>query len=134
MSADSLLSKLDKVKRTGNGSWIACCPAHADKSPSMTVREMDDGRVLVHCFAGCDFDSIVTAAGVDMAELFPPEEKTYKPVRRPFPAADVLEALSSEAMVVLISARDMARGIAPDAERLRVAVQRIEAGREIANG
>ena len=53
MSAEILLSKLDKVKRTGAGRWLACCPAHADKGPSLSLRETDDGRVLVYCFAGC---------------------------------------------------------------------------------
>ena len=36
MSADNLLSKLDKVKRTGKGTWTACCPAHADKGPPIS--------------------------------------------------------------------------------------------------
>jgi DNA primase len=53
MKVDAFLDKLTKVKRTGNGTWLACCPAHEDRSPSMSVRELDDGRVLVHCFAGC---------------------------------------------------------------------------------
>ena len=45
MSADVLLSILEGVKRTGPGRWMARCPAHGDKSPSLSIRELDDGRV-----------------------------------------------------------------------------------------
>lgn len=135
MSAQDLISRLDKPKRTGNGTWLARCPAHEDRSPSLTVKECDDGRVLLHCFAGCEADAVVGAVGLGIADLFPPKPLERGPrVRRPFPAADVLEALSRESMVVLLMARDMAKGIAPDADRLSLAVQRIENGRESANG
>ena len=63
---DNLLSRLDKVKRTGNGSYQACCPAHADKFPSLTIRETDDGKILLHCFGGCSVQEIVSAVGMEL--------------------------------------------------------------------
>ena len=132
MSADTLLSHLENVKRTGAGRWLARCPAHADKRASLTVRETDDGKVLVHCFAGCSVHEVVGAVGLDLADLFP-EKLTAdgaKPERRPFPAADVLRALSFETMIVSIAAAEMAVGktIKPDdLERLRLAASRIQA-------
>ena len=33
MSTDALLSRLDKVKRKAKGQWLACCPAHEDRTP-----------------------------------------------------------------------------------------------------
>lgn len=66
MSADALLSRLDKVKRTGPDKWVARCPAHDDRGPSLAVRELEDGRVLVHCFAGCGADEVVGAVGLEM--------------------------------------------------------------------
>ena len=53
MSIDTLLSRLYKVKKTGSGNWMACCPAHDDKNPSMTIAEKADGVILINCFAGC---------------------------------------------------------------------------------
>lgn len=53
MSAGALLARLDAVKPTGPGRWLARCPAHEDRSPSLSIRELDDGRTFVHCFAGC---------------------------------------------------------------------------------
>jgi len=50
---EQLLSSLLKVRKVGIGRWIACCPAHNDSKPSLAIRETDDGRVLLHCFAGC---------------------------------------------------------------------------------
>lgn len=135
MSAQDLLSRLDKPKRTGHGTWIARCPSHEDKSPSLTVREMDDGRVLLHCFAGCSFDDVIGAVGVSVDALFPPKPiERAAPVRKPYPAADVLEALAQESMIVLLCGRAFERGEKPDMDRLSKAVQRIQHGRDMANG
>jgi hypothetical protein len=130
MTVDLLISKLDKVRPTGRGTWIACCPAHADKSPSLTIRETDDEIILLHCFAGCSALEIVDAVGLEMADLFPPRQHHGKPERRPFPAADVLRALASEALVVASVGVSMLSGRFTDAdrERLILAVSRIQSG------
>jgi hypothetical protein len=138
VSADALLEKLQKVKRTGPGNWMACCPAHEDRSPSMTIREVDDGRVLVHCFAGCSAADIIGAVGLDFEALFPPRPKAdyLPPVRRPYPAADVLEALREETLIVLTTGAKLRAGPLEPAEfaRLVLATERIERGRTLANG
>lgn len=64
MSVDALLSRLDGVKRTGPGRWIARCSAHDDRHASLSVRELDDGRVLVHDFAGCSVEEVLAAVGM----------------------------------------------------------------------
>ena len=130
-----LLSRLQKVKGR-NGSWTACCPAHNDKGPSLAIREADDGRILLHCFAGCETLNVVQAVGMDMTDLFPPDEKRRdypiegKPRMKPaFYASDLMRILAFEALVVSICASDMRRGKAlsdGDNERLKVAQQRIE--------
>ena len=68
MNAQDILDRLEKV--TGSkGKWMACCPAHQDKSPSLAVTETDD-RVLVHCFSGCDTQDVTAAIGLNLADLF----------------------------------------------------------------
>jgi hypothetical protein len=69
MAADRLLDRLHGVRRTGRG-WIARCPAHADRSASLSVCEGDDGRVLAHCFAGCDVTDVLAAVELTLADLF----------------------------------------------------------------
>lgn len=134
MTSD-LLSRLQKVRQTGRDSWVACCPAHEDKHPSMTIRDVD-GKVLLHCFAGCAPDSILGAIGLQFTDLFADPLPNSKPMRRPFAAADVLEALTTEATVVAVLARQMQKGALSEAdvERLWLAVERIEEGRRLANG
>lgn len=65
-----VLGKLDAVQATGQG-WKALCPAHDDNRPSLNVTEGDDGRCLIHCFAGCEADEILRALDLEMADLFP---------------------------------------------------------------
>ena len=68
MNTLDVLDRLEQVTG-GVGKWMACCPAHNDKSPSLAVSEGDD-RVLVHCFAGCDTTDVTAAIGLNVADLF----------------------------------------------------------------
>lgn len=66
---DQVLSQLPSAIPNGNG-WIALCPAHDDRNPSLSIRQGDRGCVLLNCFAGCEFDAIVQALNLDPADLF----------------------------------------------------------------
>jgi hypothetical protein len=70
MELDDFLGRLEKVSGNGDGQYKACCPAHDDQSPSMSVKATDDGTILVNCFAGCSTDEIVAALGLTTADLF----------------------------------------------------------------
>lgn len=67
--AEVVLGRLDKVRASGEGRWMARCPAHEDGRPSLMVSERD-GRVGLHCFAGCDTASILDALGLAWRDLF----------------------------------------------------------------
>jgi len=75
-----ILERLENVKQNGDSSQ-ACCPSHESKSKStLSVKEGDDGRVLLHCFAGCSALEIVHALGLELADLFErPVEKQRTP-------------------------------------------------------
>lgn len=130
MSANDLLARLEKVKRTGPGRWIASCPTRDDKHPSMTIRELDDGLVLIHDFGGDSPDEVLDAIGLTFADLFPEREVHHgKPERRPFPATDILRAIAFEALVVGCAASAMLAGepfTQTDRDRLLLAVGRIQ--------
>ena len=70
MSAAALLGSLERVKQTGPGRWLARCPARDDRSPSLSIRELDDGRVLLHDFAGCSTEDVMEALGLTLSDLF----------------------------------------------------------------
>ncbi|HEY0876914.1 MAG TPA: hypothetical protein VGE10_00530 [Zeimonas sp.] len=72
MSVDNLLSRLDRVRKTGPSEWVACCPAHDSSSKSsLAIKEAADGRVLIHDFGGCSALDVLDAVGLDFADLFP---------------------------------------------------------------
>lgn len=112
MSVDKLLSRLERIRKTGKSSWIACCPSHADRTPSLSIRELGDGRVLLHCFAGCEVQSVLDATALTFADLFPERLgiMVAKRERRPFNAADVLRCLAFEAAVLSQYATMLAKG------------------------
>jgi len=132
---ENFLQGLTKVKGR-NGRWTACCPAHDDKSPSLAIRQTEDGRILLHCFGGCSVHSIVTAVGMDMTDLFPPREGNYSPIKSAFTAADLLRVIAFESSIVYLVASDIAKGkelSSDDIERVKIASERIEEARRYAN-
>ena len=66
---DAVLGRLRKVQRRGDKSWLACCPAHDDRNPSLSVSVGDDGRVLFNCFSGCSSDAVRAALGLEWRDL-----------------------------------------------------------------
>ena len=67
---ERVLARLKGVRKALHG-WVACCPAHRDREPSLSIGLGDEGQVLLTCFAGCSLDSIVEAMGISLADLFP---------------------------------------------------------------
>ena len=124
-AADKLLPHLHRVKRTGPASWIACCPAHDDRSPSLSIKEVEDGRLLLKCWAGCSAGEVVGAVGLTLADLFPPRPSAagggHPPRRRPWSAADLIDLAAHEATVAMVIASDLLRE-RPDADRDRLMV------------
>lgn len=142
MDVERILERLQKVKKSGPDKWVACCPAHEDRSPSLAIKEAD-GTILLHCFAGCAPEDVCGAIGIEMTDLFPPTDKRewHKNPEKPvvfgngqkFQAIDALRCLSNEGAVVLLLACDMADGkvLSPDEQdRLVTAVSRLNAGLE----
>ena len=136
MNADSILSKLDRVRARGDGRWTARCPAHDDSGPSLSVRELEDGRVLMHCFAGCSALAVVESIGLTIGDLFPARSAnaSHKRERRPFIAIDALRCVAHEALFAAMAARTVAKGtplLASELERLWQAASRLQAAVEV---
>lgn len=89
-----------KQTRTG---WSCRCPAHDDRGPSLSIGKGDDGRVLLTCHAGCPFDSIVAALGLEKRDTFAENGQTR---HRPPAAAKPTTTFSTwEAAVRSIAGR-----------------------------
>src|SRR5262245_15106526 len=80
---------------------MARCPAHPDSTPSLSVRQGDDGRALVHCHAGCRIESVGSAIGISKADLMAPRDGTsrYAPTTKRTHAKleDAIEAVAKTA-------------------------------------
>ena len=102
---DKLLSRLDRVTERSDGQYLACCPAHEDKSPSLSIKEVDGGRVLVYCFAGCSAAEVCASVGLELRDLFRVGEsqQSYQVGPR-LSHRDLLALLATEANVVYLAA------------------------------
>jgi hypothetical protein len=127
MSAELILARLERVRQRAPSQWSASCPAHSDKSPSLSIRETPDGRVLMHCFGGCTADEICGAIGLELTALFPPKPRApgggYSSLakRSVLTPMQALELLDKEAQVVFAAAGALAKGdTLPTRDRTRV--------------
>ena len=74
---DLFCSKLEQAK-LNNNRIVAICPSHEDKNPSLTARYTEK-KILVNCHAGCSFEEIVSASGMELSQFFAKEiSKTPK--------------------------------------------------------
>ena len=139
---DAVLHRLEKVKRVAPDKWQALCPAHDDKRPSLSVREAEDGRVLLKCWTGCGAAEIVSALGLSLADLFPGDRRSLHqhgtaPMRRPFDYRDALTGIAHETLVarLIIEAVNSGDDVDADAlDRLALAEERISDALQAAGG
>ena len=126
--AQRLLERLEGVRENGRQQYLARCPAHDDKSPSLSIRELDD-RLLIHCFAGCDASEVMGSIGLSLGDLY--EQRDYQKhirIRDRWDPVGLLKLLEKEARIVLMAATDIHEGSAlidDDLARLRKAYVRI---------
>jgi len=132
MNIDIFLTALDRVKKTGFNKWIACCPVHNDKTPSLAIRLVEGDRLLFHCFGcGANGIEICKSLNINPEELFPPRLENHKRERVPFPAEQILSALVHEVGIVTAASHAIANGEklnANDVRRIETARERLTEG------
>lgn len=132
-----ILPRLDRVRQAGNG-WTARCPAHEDRTASLSLGVGREGQALLHCFAGCDAGAVLAAIGLQLRDLYATPVRDLSPMQRAerreaMQHASTLAAartLAGEAFVVELAARQLEAGepLQPhDCIRLREARERCEA-------
>lgn len=75
MTVEDFLPRLEGVKQVSPNQWIALCPAHNDKKQSLSISRGADGRILLHCHAGCIVPGILDAMGLKEPDLFQKETR-----------------------------------------------------------
>ncbi len=89
MKVEAFLERLENVQSRGARKWSARCRAHADRSPSLSIRETNN-RILIHCFGGCEPREIVEALDLTLSDLF--IENTVSSNHEPIPALQKLDS------------------------------------------
>ena len=130
---NDLLNRLSKVKQTGSGKWVACCPAHEDRSPSLSIRQADD-KILIYCFAGCDVDDVVGSVGMSLSDLMPESvghnhQPSIATELTASTKAELFDVMVGETSIFMVAARQIAMGIPfseIDTKRIRLAESRLD--------
>jgi len=123
---DNLLARLSKVRERKPGRWVACCPAHDDKTPSLYVTEAEDGRALLKCWGGCSTEEICAAVGLELRDLFLSSSRRGRQRRGPSQ-----KALLHEATIIRAAEAQLLQGMPlSDEDRARYALARQRLGVE----
>lgn len=77
------LERHDCQPRGPVNKFVARCPAHQDRLPSLSVAEGTDGRAVLHCHAGCETANVIAALGLTWSDLFPEGHRQARSSRRP---------------------------------------------------
>jgi len=136
-----LIARLDGVIDRGDSKWYARCPAHEDRSPSLSIHDTGE-RILIHCFADCATEGVLAAVGLTFRDLYSdPWRASYaaatanpgrKSTDRMLRNADPLDI---ERMVLQIAAVDLRAGktlSTEDRARVELARQRLETAGSVA--
>ena len=126
MTAEAIAAALNGGP-SGN-SWSCKCPAHDDKSPSLSIKETAEGNILIHCFALCSVGDIVAAVNLELSDLFPEKLESRKGSRPRWNYRDILEVAKDEAYVAAVGLDRLLRGdelVDEDIDRMRQAMHRL---------
>lgn len=134
---NTLLNHLEHVDKRGD-KYRAKCPSHEGKSTaSLAITEKDDGRILIHCFGGCDTSEVLSAIGLGLTDLFPgrlthkatPEQRRkWKQDALHRDWAEFVKDLVAESRIVYVANLQLCTGQAlnsEDSARLKLAMERI---------
>lgn len=68
-SKHEFLTLLNKVTQAAPNQFMACCPAHNDSNPSLSIK-FDNGKILLHCFADCSLNDVLNSLGISESDLY----------------------------------------------------------------
>ncbi|MCG7868385.1 MAG: hypothetical protein JAY74_18720 [Candidatus Thiodiazotropha taylori] len=71
---ENILNRLEKVREMGKpGQWMARCPAHDDKTPSLSISLSGDS-IGIYCHGGCSTEDVLDSIGLTFTDLYGKED------------------------------------------------------------
>lgn len=138
ISIDYLLGRLRHVRQSGSGqNWMACCAVHEDRTPSLSIKALADGTILMHCFGcGANGQEVCEALGIPVHSIMPPRPRDgpdgpggSRGVAYPWwRQRNLLSTAAHEALIVALYMESHWRGedtSYEDEDRVMLAVQRL---------
>ena len=89
IGVEDFLGRLVGARARGQGRWVACCPAHDDRTPSLSIAEGPEGAILLKCFAGCATADVLAAVSLSFRDVSP--DRPWPKRRRSASPAPALE-------------------------------------------
>lgn len=116
MLITEVLSQLKGVKRAGSGKWMARCCCHDDSTPSLSLKELSDGRILLNCFGGCSYESLKLALGLNgnSAPYIPPIRRKPEPPEPIIDFQSMWQRWMNDTDYQLIDGLAMGLGVEPE--------------------
>ena len=100
MNISDFLDHFSRVRKTGVNKWQAACPAHDDKSPSLSITLNDSGNILIHCHSACPTDSVLSAVDLKLSDLF---ADSRQPSKKGYNRVELEQTLEHETMILLLA-------------------------------
>lgn len=136
---EMFLGKLDGARPSGDG-WRAECPNGHRSRYTLSFKQADDGRVLLHCFAGCTALEVLQAMGLELSDLYdrPTGAKLQFAKRTPAEIKEyhwkaAFKFLPEEIRIVRIGSQDVRKGRPlndVDQARFELACERLQTAME----
>ena len=121
MNIHELIGYFQNPHKSGESEYQCLCPSHDDRKASLGLKELSDGRILVHCFAGCSAVDVLGAVGLNLDAVTPQRLGDFKPARKAFNPYAVLKTISTETLLVALAALEMGSGkTLPEEDRVRL--------------
>jgi len=113
MGIEKVLTALgDSVRARGNGKWTAKCPAHDDRTPSLSISVDPNGTVGVKCWVGCTFEAIADSLSLKASDFF--ADKIKAPftfgAKMDYFTGEAIKALYDEILFIHIACNDIVSG------------------------
>ncbi|MEW8001048.1 MAG: hypothetical protein AB2777_21160 [Candidatus Thiodiazotropha endolucinida] len=129
---ETVLHHLDKVREMGTpGKWMARCPSHKDKTPSLSI-SLRGESIALYCHAGCSTEDVLDSIGLTFSDLYGKEKANYQAAiaNRGKKALKHLNPYDVDVMVLRLAKEDLEGGRAlsvEDMARVALAAERVKA-------